>query len=465
MRYKKIAEHIIEDIRSSKLHIGAKMPSLRHMAKLQNVSMTTMLNSYHLLEELGWIIAKPQSGFYISRPLSHQSAPETPQFQSQIKSLSANDYSGSCYQEFRQSGPLGISRIAPELMPTLMLQRSLKRSIGNFAEALHEYPETQGNQSLREVLSKHFSSHGFPIHSNDLVITNGCINAIQFALEATTKPGDSVAISSPCFSGLLELLALMDRKVIELPCTSEGIDLVQLEKHIQQGNVQAGLFSTSHMNPQGMTLSREQKQALAELANKYQFPVIEDDVYIELSHSKNMPLPAKYWDNGGHILWCSSVSKTLSPGFRVGWCIPGKYKDAMIKRVAVSQLGLNTPMQIGLADFINTGQYQQHLNKLRTFLTLNVQEYIALLRKQLPENAAISSPQGGTVLWLQIPNLNGETLQKATLENDLDIRIGASFTTLSLYQDCLRINTGWPMSEMIKKKLNRLCELIRIHTA
>ena len=446
MRYKAIVEQMIMDIQQGKLEYGQRMPSLRTLSSQFGVSMTTALNSYRSLEAMGWVIARPQSGFFVSSLIRGGVAPHQPQFRSKLSVLS--DYrSQSFVQNQPSGGPFGISQIAPHHLPTQVLQRSMKRGIQLLGDDIHAYPDVQGLESLRVALSDHFSGSGLPVSPEELVISGGCIDAVRMALDVVTQPGDGVAISSPCFNGLLELLSLMQRKVVEIPCTEEGIDLEQLEAHIQNGDVVAGLFSSSHMNPHGISLHAEQKQRLAELANHYQIPIIEDDVYLELGYEKVMPLPIKYWDKGGYVLWCGSVSKTLSAGIRLGWCLAGRYQQVLI-RDQVNKLGQSIVVQAGLADFIRCGEYRKHLNRIRTLLLTNMRSYRALLSEHLPSNAAISQPNGGLVLWVQVPSLNVDQFREAVRQANIDIRLGSFFTTRDLYQDYFRISVGWLLNDV-----------------
>lgn len=470
MRYKTIAEQIINDIRQGVRAPGVRMPSLRSMTKLYGVSMTTALNCYRLLEELGWIVAKPQSGFYVTLPLSEQKTPQPPQFQSRLTVPSLRlDPAGTTINP--GPGPLGISQICPALLPTEALQRSLRRGVQRLSQRLHQYPDRQGEATLREALASHFLGYGFPFAAQDLVITHGCMDAVHLALEATTERGDAVAISSPCFSGLLELLAGLGRKVVEIPYTLEGIDMAQLERHLQNGTVKAGLFSTSHMNPQGASLSPGQKQMLAALAEKYRTPIIEDDVYMELGYDKVTPLPAKHWDNAGYILWCGSVSKTLTAGYRVGWCLPGRYLPQALRLNEISHYGVNSPIQMGLADFILTGQYYSHLQKTRIRLSQQMRQYRNRVAELFPANIALSNPTGGMVLWVQVPGLDSDRLLTAARQHNLSIRIGSHFSTLPLYRDYFRINAGWPIegnteeSRLAKTQLETLGRLVNEQVA
>ncbi|RVU86527.1 PLP-dependent aminotransferase family protein [Leucothrix sargassi] len=447
MRYKAIVEQLVEDIQQDKLSYGQRMPSLRNLAAQFGVSMTTALNSYRSLEAMGWVIARPQSGFFVSSPIRQGSTPHQPQFRSKV--ASASDYQRRLpIQNIKRSGPLGLSQLAPKHLPTKALQRSMKRGLQALGSSIHAYPNAQGLETLRVALSDHFTESGLPLSADELVISSGCIDAVRMALSVVTQPNDGVAISSPCFNGLLELLSAMNRKVIEIPCTDEGIDLKQLETHIKNGDVVAGLFSSCNLNPHGISLDVSQKQRLAELANTYQLPIIEDDVYIELGYDKALPLPIKYWDKGGYVLWCGSLSKTLSAGVRLGWCAAGRYKEAMISESAVSKLGQDTVVQAGVEDFIRSGEYRKHVVRIRTWLFANVCAYRALLAKHLPDNAAISQPTGGIVLWIQVPNLDINRFSKALDEAHIDIRLGSLFTTRRLYQDYFRVSAGWLLSDV-----------------
>lgn len=465
MRYKKLAEQIISDIQSTRLTAGQRMPSLRRLAEQSSVSMTTALNCYRLLEVQGWVTARPQSGYYVSAIPTHGETPEPVQFRSRVTAIRTNRQWRDDTSGF--SGPFGISQLAPDLLPTTELQRSLKRAMHLLGNEFLQYADPQGITFLRRALSGHYALAGFPVAADELVISNGCIDAVRTALEVTTKPGDGVAISSPCFNGLLELLAELGRKVVEIPCLGNGLDLIQLEQHLSRNELGACLFSSSHMNPHGTCLSVEQKQALAELANRYRVPIIEDDIYGDLSYGGQPELPVKYWDRGGYVLWCSSVSKTLAAGLRLGWCWPGRYQKAYLRRAHISSLACNSLLQHGLADFIHSGQYLKHLKRVRTELFSRASNYRKLLLEHLPEGAAVSHPKGGMVLWVQVPTLDSARLSDAARDQGLDIRRGALFSSRGLYKNCFRLNTGWSLAQVhdqersIEQALLQICELTK----
>lgn len=461
MRYTQLAEQCVQQIEAGQLALHSKMPSLRKFKQLHGVSMTTALNCYQHLESLGWLIAKPQSGYYVAQKSLLADNIKSPTLVS-FQSSTTEPKTPALYNPFIDPCPLGIARYDSELIPVEKLQQSFKRAMKQQGKQISHYPDPQGELLLRGCLSEHFKGMNFHFSAAESVITHGCLDAIRTAIEITTQVGDAVAISSPCFSGLLDLLASMGRRVVEIPSVQEGIDLEQLQYQMQQGAIKAGLFCTSHMNPQGLSMSALQKQKLVELATQYQIPIIEDDVYLELGYQDVIPLPAKHWDREGYILWCGSFSKTLAAGYRLGWCLPGRYLQAYLQHRLFANQGVTSPLQLGIADFIRRGDYLKHLKKIRLHLQQQSLQFIAYLQKNLPNNSKISQPAGGFVLWIEVPDLNTLQLRKLALINKLDIRIGESFSTLDLYPHCFRLNIGFNIIDpQVECQLTVLMKLIK----
>ncbi|CAK2086647.1 PLP-dependent aminotransferase family protein [Vibrio crassostreae] len=453
--YRKLANQFIDEIETGKRPEGGRMPSLRQLAKQQAISMSTVVSCYQELESQGWIHSRPQAGYFVSPHKPVHSTPEWAQFESKVSKVRQTSSTHNSI-----NGPLGVSSTTNDAQSTVELERSFRRSIKRMGDRLNHYPDTQGEPMLRQALSTHFAKLDVHFSPEEMVITAGCMSAIKAALESCTKEGDTIAISSPCFNGILELLGKMSRKIIEIPSLDDGVDLKQLETHLKNKRVGAAIFCTSHMNPQGINMSASQKQKLAELANHYRVPIIEDDVYLELSYSSHTPLPAKYYDKGGYVMWCGSVSKSLSPSYRLGWCLPGRYIDEYKAQFSAASYGVALPTQLAVADFIESGQYAKHVRRRCSQILSLRQQYLSYLTQHLPQDVKISNPQGGMVLWLQIPNLNQQAFTQAVAEQNLDIRLGHLFSTLDLYSNCLRINFGYSLEGEAKQQLDDLIKLI-----
>jgi DNA-binding transcriptional MocR family regulator len=458
--YQQLANQFIEEIENGKRVEGGRMPSLRQLAKQQSVSMSTVVSCYQELESQGWIHSRPQAGYFVSPRKPVHSTPDWAQFESKVSHVIRSSPTHSA-----KSGPLGVSSTTADEQSVIELERSFRRALKRMGDRLNHYPDIQGEPLLRCALSTHFAKLDLHFNPDQIVVTAGCMSSIKAALESCTKQGDTIAISSPCFNGILELLGKMSRKIIEIPSLDDGVDLEQLETHLKHRRVDAAIFCTSHMNPQGINMSANQKQKLAQLANDYRIPVIEDDVYMELSYSSHTPLPAKYYDKEGYVLWCGSVSKSLSPSYRLGWCLPGRYLDTYKTQFASASYGVALPTQLAVADFIESGQYAKHVKRRRTQLLSLRQQYLEYLTQHLPGDVKISHPQGGMVLWLQIPNLDQNALAQSVEQYQLDVRLGHLFTTLDLYRECIRINMGYPLQGAVKNELDTLITLIRKHNS
>ncbi|MFM2479976.1 PLP-dependent aminotransferase family protein [Celerinatantimonas sp. YJH-8] len=451
-KYEQLAQKILNDIDTGRLQAGDKMQSLRHFAKSHQISMSTAVSCYAELESRGIIQSRPKAGFYVTttpklQPLRWQS----------FQSISTSPKITEIVAAKPVTGPLGISMLHLDEATQKDLARSLKRATRKTARLLMQYPQGQGEPELREALANHFNQIGFSFHPDELIITAGCMDAVKIALSVCSKPGDTIAVSSPCYHGLLALLAASSLNVIEIPSCEDGIDLDQLEALLKQQSIQVGLFCTTHMNPQGLTLSTQQKQQLARLANHYQIPIIEDDVYLELSHNQHHPLPATYYDTQGYMLWCSSISKSISPSYRIGWCRPGRYYQAYAQK----SMGIATLIQYTLADFIQSGSYTRHLKRACYQLHLRQQQYLTYLAQHLPNDCSVTQPEGGLVLWIDIPRLNSHTFSIAAYQAHLDIYTGPMFTLSSRYQHCLRINIGFPIEQKsVQTALKTFIQLI-----
>jgi len=458
-KYLQIARSLIDDIENQHLGINEKLPSLRALMALHHVSMTTALACYRYMEKSGYALAQNKKGYYVSKPFGNIKAVPFPQFESVIVNPSPKTQS-SCIS--MPTDNLAVAKLDTRLMDMSLLKSSLQASIKRLDFTL-DYEKAQGNEQLRAQLSHHLSQQGFTTPASQLVITNGCLDAVANALEITSNSGDAIAVSSPCYSGLLELLSLLGRAVIELPSTANGIDLVQLESFMADKKIKACLLTANHQNPTGHSLSNQQKRKIAQLATTYQIPIIEDDVYRELSHQVTPQLPIKYFDNAGWVLWCSSLSKTLAPGLRLGWCNPGRFLTAYTQHCKIKSLGVNQPIQRAVADYMSKGHYTRHLKRINLTLTTHLHIYIEHLKLNLPANVQINMPQGGLVVWLKIEGMNAKEVALKLLKKQVFVQSGGMFSTTNYYNDCIRINIGLIPDDKILGQIKLLGDAIKQH--
>jgi DNA-binding transcriptional MocR family regulator len=437
-KYLQIAQKLVTDIESGHLPINAKLPSLRSIMTLHCVSMTTAIACYRHMEKTGYARAEDKKGFYVQRPYSVEYAPKFPQFNGSATNIPIRQSEN--FTDISVDS-LATAKLDTRLIDNKVIARSIQTAIKESNFTLN-YENPQGSSQFRVQLSNHLNQQGFTTHPEELVTTNGCLDAVVSALEIVSKPGDVIIVSSPCYSGLLDILALLERSVIEIPSTEDGIDLAQLCHVVEHKKVAACILTANHQNPTGHSINNTQKKLIAQLAATYELPIIEDDVFRELAHQKNIPLPIKFYDKAGWVLWCSSFSKALAPGLRLGWCKPGRFLEKYITLRKIKTLGINQPIQAAMADYIEKGHYSRHLKKTNKALSNHCRVYIDHLEQHLPKNSKIYFPNGGLTLWLCLPNVDTKKLSLTLAKIGIYTQHGSSFSTTNLYQDCLRLNIG-----------------------
>lgn len=464
-QYQRLADQLAHKIYQHELQPQQKLSSLREFARQQEVSLSTAQQCYELLEAKGLIYVKAKSGYFVS-PRQYQSAiPDSPQFESMPRQVSNLDLQNQIQTASIQSHltPLGAIQLSPHLIPVDGLRRSLQRALKHCQPEDFLYCNKQGHMQLRQALADHWREDGIYVAIEDIFITNGCMPALSLLIQQMTKEGDSILIPTPTFNGQLQMLAGLKRKIIEIPADHQGIDLERLESFMRQGAAKLCLLTANFQNPLGYCLSNEQKQQIAQLAEKYQCFILEDDIYGECSFQKERPLPIRYWDQQGYVIWCGSVSKSLSSAYRVGWFCLGQQLQHLRPQLMANNVGVNTPLQLGLADFIYSRGYREHLERLRPKLMQQVEQYRAYILEAfqgLP--IALSQSEGGYALWLQLPkSISGLELYYLAQAKGINIVPGEVFGEDKRYQHFVRLNAGHALTEEIRQALQQLADWVR----
>lgn len=470
-RYQDIASQLRHKILAGELSPHCKLPSLRNFAKQQNISMTTAQACYELLEAQGHIYVKPKSGFFVQAPKITPSPQQHDyiDFPSVSREVSSFDLHNQIQEASSQAQMihLGAIQLGSPLIPIEGLRRSIQRSLKHSHPEDFLYCDRQGHPRLRKALLQHWAEDAIHVAYDDIFITNGCMAALMLVIQSLTEIGDSIILPTPTFNGQLLLLASLNRKVIEIPSHAQGIDLQRLEQVLQTGQAKACLLTANYQNPLGYCLTHQEKAQIAALAAKYQCFIIEDDIYGECGYDLQRPLPIKHWDQAGYVIWVGSVSKSLSSAYRIGWlCLPKTLQDLKPKLLAHNII-VNTPLQLGLADFIFSGGYRRHLNQLRPCLWEQVQQYLQYLQQLFtPQMLSLNMPRGGYALWMKLPqHLSAFALYQFALNQSISIVPGGIFGEDNKYHDYIRINAGHPLTAPIQAALQQLATWVRQQAA
>jgi DNA-binding transcriptional MocR family regulator len=464
-QYQRLAEQLSQKIYQHELQPQQKLSSLREFARQQKISLSTAQQCYELLEAKGLIYVKPKSGYFVSSRQYQRPVPESPKFESMPRRVSNLELQNQIQTASIQSHltPLGAIQLSPHLIPVDGLRRSLQRALKHCQPEDFLYCNKQGHLQLRQALSDHWREDGIYIAPDDIFISNGCMPALSLLIQQMSREGDSIIVPTPTFNGQLQLLAGLKRKIIEIPADHQGIDLERLEYFMQQGSAKLCLLTANFQNPLGYCLSNQQKQKIAELAQKYQCFVLEDDIYAECSFQKERPLPIRYWDQQGYVIWCGSVSKSLSSAYRVGWFCLGQQLQHLRPALLANNVGVNTPLQLGLADFIYSRAYREHLERLRPALMQQVEQYRACILEQFQGiPIALSQSSGGYALWMQLPNtITGLELYYRAQQYGINIVPGEVFGEDQRYQHFLRLNAGHALTDEIRQAIQQLADWVR----
>lgn len=464
--YLRVAQLIENQIRGGALRIGDRIPSIRSLSRKQKVSVSTTLQAYFWLENRGYVEARYKSGFYVRVPAA-ELAPE-PKFQNSNPvpaDLSMGELLATIMRAVGDRGkvPLGAALPSPALLPYHKLNRITRVIAQN--DPLHSsyYPPPSGCELLRRQIARRSLDFGCSFSAEDIVVTCGTQEALNLCLRTVAKPGEVIAIESPTYFGVLQAIESLGMKALEIPTHPRtGMNLDVLDRSIKKHRVKACIVMTNGHNPLGYVLGDDGKKALVEVTAKHEVPLIEDDLYGDLTFDLQRPKVAKSFDRSGGVLLCSSFSKVLAPGFRVGWVEPGRFRKEVERVKFLSNTATSALPQLVVAHFLESGGYDRHVRRLRLAFSEQVQVMSKAMAKYFPSGTRLTRPTGGYVLWVELPKrVNALKLFREALAEKITILPGPMFSASGQFQNHLRISCGYPWSDDLDRALltlGKLCE-------
>lgn len=464
-RYQTLADDIARSIRTGVLKPGDRLPSVRQASAARKLSPATVFQAYYLLEARGLVQSRARSGYYVAR--SVPPLPPEPEAASRPDGESREVDVSELVFEVLQSAmardvvPLGSAFMSPLLFPLDRIGRALATAAVNLDPWSTVDDLTPGNAALRRQIALRYLIDGMDVGVDEIVITNGALETLNLCVSAVTEPGDAVLVESPCFYATLQSLERSGLRAIEVPThPREGIDLDALEAAIARHAPRACWLMPTFQNPLGSTMPEERKRALVALLARHGIPLIEDDVYAELHYADKRALPAKAFDRDGLVMHCSSFSKSLAPGYRIGWVAAGRYAQEIARRKLTSTLNTNVPAQIALARYLERGGFDRHLRRLRKTLAVQQEQYIAAIARVFPEGTRVTRPAGGYFLWIELPEgTDALRLQRRASHLGISIAPGPMFSASRGFGHCLRLNCGHPLDARIDSALATLGRL------
>lgn len=463
-RYQQLADEFATLIHQGKIKAGQRLPAIRRVAETHQVSVNTVLSAWQRLENRGLVEARPQSGFYVRSVLAEVATSAPRQLKPRELGREKMALIEAAFSAQRNPAYTNISLACPQhedFFPTAKLTKIAASLLRRKPEIISKYALPNNGEPLREQIAKRALYSGLSLSAEEIIITHGCSEAIQLALRVITSPGDCIGVESPTYFFLFPLLAELGLKAVEIPTDPrKGIKMDVLELMLKEKRISALVTIPTVHNPLGFTTSVADKKRLAQLAQHYQLPIIEDGIYSELQfHTPESPA-VKSFDKEGWVIYCTSFTKTLAPDFRIGWMMAGRFHEAISRLKGLSTLGESALLTSTLAEFLANGGYDHHLRSLRRRYASNMDKVRDMISRYFPEGTQATRPMGGFVFWAELPGkINTVDLFEQLLNERICVTPGALYSLSDHYNHALRLSCCYPFDERYRYALRRTGEL------
>ncbi len=472
-RYEQVASYIGDQIMSGLLKADERVLSVRQCANELGMSISTVIRGYELLQDRLLIESRPQSGFYVRQQFDLPEAPETSAPEQRPVEVNMGKLAVQILQNSRHRHVIQLAAALPKIdVPaiaqlnriTAQLAREQSRVNQTIdVDNLADYDSPPGNKDLRRKIAQRLISGGVSVHPDEIVITSGCQEALVLSLNAVTHPGDTVAVESPNYYGMLQAIETLGLKALEIPTDAEtGISLSALSLALREWPVTACVLATNYSNPLGSCIPDERKIKLAKMLEEAGVALIEDDINAELTYDNQRPKAIKAYDKVGNVLLCSSLSKTLSPGLRIGWVVAGKWLER-VQHLKLCNSGANTTIAtLTAARYLESGTYERHLKQVRQHYKQQRDYFLQLVSQHFPSDLRITNPQGGFILWIRLPKgVDSMDLYERAMAENIAIAPGSLFSVTQQYTHFIRVNYGQESAQNLEKAAILLGRLIR----
>lgn len=459
--YETVADTLLQQIERGTYRPGDRLPGVRRLSQQFDASISTILEACRLLEDQKRIASKPRSGFYVLAYRRHSLAEPATSIPPPRPNIVTGQHLSLLLAQATNNLrliPLGATVPSPAFLPIDKVTQAIAQSARSSRTSLMSYAFPPGVYDLRREIAKRMTEIHCDTHPDQIVITSGAQESIMLALRALTKPGDIVAVESPTFYGLLQVIDALGLKALEIPThPRHGISLVALKKSIEQWPVKACILVPNVSNPLGSIMADGDKKKLLHILAEKNIVLIEDDVCGDLYFSDARPRPVKSYDKNDAVIYCSSFSKMFAPGLRVGWIIPGEYQQRIEYLKFVTNLATSTPSQLAALKLLQRGGIVRYLRQVRRDYQFAVLRMSEAASRYFPEGTRITQPQGGFVIWIEFPAwVDAMKLYNVALEAGISIAPGHLFSATQKYTHCIRLNCAVPWSDQLERAMRTL---------
>ncbi|EGB14265.1 transcriptional regulator, GntR family with aminotransferase domain-containing protein [Pseudodesulfovibrio mercurii] len=463
-RYRTVEKNVMTMIDAGALALGDKLPSLRSLSVKLGVSVSTVNQAYLELERKGVIESRPRSGFFVRRESRRLPRTETaPTPMRQPRPVTRIGLIQTVLESVGAADRVALDVIAPgpQRMPLRELGRITAAMVRAEPERAMGYAPIPGDPKLIRQIAYRSMEFGIPAEPDDPLITAGCMEALYLSLRSICRRGDTVLIQSPTYYCFLQLLETLGLRTIEVPSDPErGVAPEELARALKTFDIAACVLAPNFNNPDSSLTPDEAKAEIVAMLAERDIPLVEDDVYTDLHFGPKRPGTYKQFDRKGLVLLCSSFSKTIAPGYRVGWMLPGRYRQKALEIKATTNVSSSAPAQMAIAEYLRQGRLERHLKRLRTDLERQMDTMQLHLGRHFPAGTRVTHPVGGAVLWLELPrSVDGAELFFQARAEGVGIAPGAIFSTQDKFANYIRLSCGCPWTDELEQGVRTLGRL------
>jgi DNA-binding transcriptional MocR family regulator len=459
LAYERVESKIEALIQRGTLLPGDRVPSVREICRREGVSKITAMQALSNLEAKSLVLARPRSGFFV-QSLSRLPLPQSPEVAAQPREPRLSDDVARVFRDIQKPGtiPLGAGTPDSALLPTAEIARCVARVARLHAAQFGGYSMCDTDLPLRREIALRLARSGADVSPDEIVITNGCMDALNLSLRAVAKPEDTVLVETPTYFGLLQMIESLGMKAFGVPATcDEGLDLVSFEKALKSHRIAASVLIPSFGNPHGANLSEERRQAVVEISRERGVPIIEDDIYGELGFGSTPVRPLKAMSHPGDTILCGSLSKSLSPALRVGWAVAGRHAENVRRLKWISSITTPHVTALAAAEYLRSGGFDRHLRALRKTLETQICRVSNAIAKSFPQGTGLSRPSGGYFLWVELPwRIDSMKLRDAAIEHNISVCPGPIFSVEGEFRHFIRLNCALRLDEKVVRAIETL---------
>jgi len=463
--YRRVEKQIMGLIDTQAIHPGDKLPSLRKLSHQLGVSIATVSQAYLELEKKGVLASRERCGFFLAPKALQMPAPARRPRPAMVPTVGTRSHLIQKVLEAlgnKQLLPFGVACPAEELLPAKTLARLMNNGLRNQPTRALDYAPVSGDVELRRQIALRSLDAGISVNPDDILITNGAMEGLSIALRALTKPGDNVLIQSPSYFCLLQLLENCGLRAIEIPASTSGIEPADIQRAIERFSISAAILVPNFNNPDGSLTADGKKAEIVKLLSTHKIPLVEDDVYGEIYFGERRPATCKGFDSADEVIYCSSFSKTIAPGYRIGWMIPGRHYRKALELKTTTNICSAAPTQMAIAAFLREGYLERHLRRLRVAIHNQMESLLLSLHRHFPAETRASFPEGGASVWVELPaGIDGVEFFLKAREMGIGLAPGSIFSTQEKYDNFIRLSCTGVWNQAMEEGIEQLGALAR----